>query len=429
MRRIVLTLIGLFAGFAVYAQTASKDEREKERAALMALYEMTDGDHWINNENWGSNKPLEEWYGVHTVDGYVWELTLTSNNLNGNLPEAIGDLSHIRWLQLGWNYLTGEIPESIGKLSKLWYLELRECRQLSGELPESMRNLNNLKNLLLANTGLGGDLPEWIGGLELLEQLELSASHFSGSIPDSYKNLKNMWDLNLQANYEISGVIPDWLGEMPSIKRLMLSENQLTGEIPASLGQLANLEVLWLGRNQLTGNIPKTFANLDNLKTLNLSENYLDGAIPEEVTMSKMWSSAFKTLEQNEGHSLVVKGIYESVDFSKDGDVKVLQKHSKGKGIPLVLTGTAYTDRLIADRTFQKVMDKAYESYFSIEPLTSFKDYFDVYQLTTVSKNEYIGGTDIAYGTDYDLCLDHFTPIDSITNRLFENSRTPRPYR
>ena len=420
MRRIVLTLIGLFAGFAVYAQTASKDEREKERAALMALYEMTDGDHWINNENWGSNKPLEEWYGVHTVDGDVWELTLTSNNLNGNLPEAIGDLSHIRWLQLGWNYLTGEIPESIGKLSKLWYLELRECRQLSGELPESMRNLNNLKNLLLANTGLGGDLPEWIGGLELLEQLELSASHFSGSIPDSYKNLKNMWDLNLQANYEISGVIPDWLGEMPSIKRLMLSENQLTGEIPASLGQLANLEVLWLGRNQLTGNIPKTFANLDNLKTLNLSENYLDGAIPEEVTMSKMWSSAFKTLEQNEGHSLVVKGIYESVDFSKDGDVKVLQKHSKGKGIPLVLTGTAYTDRLIADRTFQKVMDKAYESYFSIEPLTSFKDYFDVYQLTTVSKNEYIGGTDIAYGTDYDLCLDHFTPIDSITNRLLK---------
>lgn len=175
-----------------------------------------------------------------------------------------------------------------------------------------------------------------------------------------------------------------------------------------------------MGRNQLTGNIPETFANLDNLKTLNLSENNLDGVIPEEVTTSKMWSSAFKTLEQNEGHSLIVKGVYESKDYSMDGDVTMLQTHSKGKGIPLVLTGTAYTDRLIADGTFQKVMDKAYESYFSIEPLISFKDYFDVYQLTAVSKNEYIGGTDVAYGTDYALDLDYFTPIDSITNRLLK---------
>ena len=89
-------------------------------------------------------------------------------------------------------------------------------------------------------------------------------------------------------------------------------------------------------------------------------------------------------------------------------------KAMRGNQIPV----STFVD--IADGTFQKVMDKAYESYFSIEPLTSFKDYFDVYQLTTVSKNEYIGGTDVAYGTDYDLCLDHFTPIDNITNRLLK---------
>lgn len=150
MRRIVLTLIGLFAGFAIYAQTASKDEREKERAALMALYEMTDGDHWINNENWGSDKPVGEWYGVYTVNGVVTELSLSGNNLKGNLPDALGDLSHLKWLQLGWNYLTGEIPESIGELSELYYIEFRECRQLSGSLPESMRKLNKLTHLLFS---------------------------------------------------------------------------------------------------------------------------------------------------------------------------------------------------------------------------------------------------------------------------------------
>ena len=418
MRKILFTTIWLVAVLAVNAQSASETDMAKEREALMALYEMTDGDHWTNNENWGSDKPVGEWHGVTTIDGYVTEVSLADNNLRGNLPDAIGDLSHLRWLQLGWNYLTGEIPESIGKLTDLWYIEFRECRQLSGELPESMRNLKNLEFLLLGNSGLGGELPEWIGELELLEQLELSASHFSGSIPDSYRNLKNVWDFNLQANFGISGPIPEWIGEMSAIKRLMLSENKLTGEIPASIGNLQNLEELWLGRNQLTGNIPVTFANLDNLKELNLSENDLDGIVPEEVTTSKMWANAFKTLEQNEGHSLIVKGIYESKDFSKDGEVIALQTHSKGRGIPLVLTGTAYTDRLIADGTFQKVMDKAYESYFSIEPLTSFKEYFDVYQLTTVSRNEYIGSTDIAFGTDYDLFLDYSTPIDSITNRI-----------
>lgn len=418
MRKSIFIFFLLYVGLAVSAQTASESEMSMEREALMALYEMTDGDHWTNNENWGSNKPVGEWYGVHTVQGYVWELSLSNNNLKGNLPEAIGDLSHLRWLQLGWNYLTGGIPERIGELTELWYLEFRECRLLTGELPGSMRKLRNLKNLCLSNSGLGGDLPEWIGDLEQLEQLELCASHFSGTIPESYKNLKNVWDFNLQANYEISGSIPDWVGELPSLVRLMLSENKLSGEIPASIGNLMKLEDLWLGRNQLTGNIPASFAKLDNLKTLNMSENNLDGTIPKEVTTSKMWSNAFKSLEQNEGHSLTVNGIYESTDYSQDGDVKVLQTHGKGRGIPLVLTGTAYTDRLIADGTFQKVMDKAYESYFSIEPLTSFKDYFDVYQLTTVSKNEYIGGTDVAFGTDYDLCLDYSAPDENIINRL-----------
>ena len=420
MRKSIFVTIGLLAGLAVSAQTTSESEMSKEREALMALYEMTDGANWTNNDNWGSNKPVSEWYGVTVSQGHVWELSLTDNNLKGNLPEAIGDLSHLRWLHLGWNYLTGEIPESIGKLTELRCLGFRECRQLSGKLPESIQNLKNLQYLLLTNTGLGGDLPEWIGDLENLQQLDLASCHFSGTIPESYKNLKKVWDFNLQANYEISGTIPDWLGEMPAIERLMLSENKLSGEIPLTIGYLSNLEDLWLGRNQLTGNIPVTFANLTNLKELILSENNMDGVIPEEVTNSKMWANVFKSLEQNEGHSLTVKGIYESEDFSKDGDVKVLQTHSKGRGVPLVLTGTAYTDRLIADGTFQKVMDKAYESYFSIEPLTSFKDYFDVYQLTTVSKNEYIGGTDVAFGTDYDLCLDHFTPTDSITNRLLK---------
>ena len=43
----------------------SKKQLKAEREALTALYHATDGDHWINNRNWLSDKPLEEWAGVY----------------------------------------------------------------------------------------------------------------------------------------------------------------------------------------------------------------------------------------------------------------------------------------------------------------------------------------------------------------------------
>ena len=37
-----------------------------DRAALVALYEATDGPNWVSNEGWLTDAPLGEWYGVDT---------------------------------------------------------------------------------------------------------------------------------------------------------------------------------------------------------------------------------------------------------------------------------------------------------------------------------------------------------------------------
>lgn len=37
-----------------------------QKAALMKLYEATNGDSWMNNLNWGSDRPLQEWFGICT---------------------------------------------------------------------------------------------------------------------------------------------------------------------------------------------------------------------------------------------------------------------------------------------------------------------------------------------------------------------------
>ena len=61
-----------------------------DRAALVALYNATNGPNWTNNDNWLADVPLEEWYGVVTgSDGRVTRLSLWENNLTGPIPPEL----------------------------------------------------------------------------------------------------------------------------------------------------------------------------------------------------------------------------------------------------------------------------------------------------------------------------------------------------
>ena len=44
--------------------------RKKERDALIAFYNATDGDNWSNNENWCSDKPVSQWHGITANEGF-----------------------------------------------------------------------------------------------------------------------------------------------------------------------------------------------------------------------------------------------------------------------------------------------------------------------------------------------------------------------
>ena len=50
--------------------------------------------------------------------------------------------------------------------------------------------------------------------------------------------------------------------------------------------------------------------------------------------------------------------------------------------------GDAYSDRLIANGTYDKVMNTAMEKFFTEEPYKSYRDHFNVYSVTAVSDNE-----------------------------------------
>ena len=268
--------------------TCGSVDSDEDRPVLEALYTATNGQNWENSENWLSERPLSEWYGVTVdVDGRVNGLYLRSNDLTGEIPEELSSLSGLRRLYLSSNDLTGEIPEELGSLSGLRRLYL-SSNDLTGEVPEELGALTNLDQLVLSSNRLTGAIPDALENLTNLEWLVLGDNELDGEIPAWLGSFAKLQYLYLDRN-ELTGEIPTELGGLTNLERLWLQNNQLTGEIPAELGGLANLEVLLLSDNQLTGQIPAELGGLGNLQELRLNSNELTGPIPSELgNLSKL---------------------------------------------------------------------------------------------------------------------------------------------
>lgn len=74
-----------------------------------------------------------------------------------------------------------------------------------------------------------------------------------------------------------------------------------------------------------------------------------------------------------------------------DGYVKTYQTASKGNGIDIVFIGDGYNAKDIAKGTFFSNAAKGYEHFFDVEPYKSYKDYFNVYAVVSLSDDSGIG--------------------------------------
>ena len=261
-----------------------------DRAALVALYDSTDGANWTNNTNWDTTATLGNWYGVETnSNGRVTGLELTGNNLVGTLPADLGDLDKLKLLYLNNNALSGTIPAELGDLENLSDLIL-SSNGLGGAIPAELGDLSKLKYLSLNGNQLNGAIPAELGDLSLMVELILSYNGLTGAIPAELGDLSNLRSLALEYN-QLSGAIPSELGDLSKLKNLDLTENQLSGVIPAELGDLSMLDFLGLSGNAdpsvmgsgLTGAIPAELGSLTNLTDLRLNSNRLSEEIPASM--------------------------------------------------------------------------------------------------------------------------------------------------
>ena len=215
MKSIITFIAVAFLSLNVFAEVNST-----QKQALIDLYHSTNGSEW--NTTWDLNADVSTWYGVRIVNNAVVGLNLSMNNLNGELPESIGDLDSLVTLELFFNKIGGTIPASIGKLKNLKVLVLNG-NLLEGELPETIYELNKLEQLMLTSNNLSGTLSHQISKLTNLQVLNLFDNNIEGNLPVAVLELSNLKELNL-SNNSLNGSIPE-LGAMKNLNVIALAEN------------------------------------------------------------------------------------------------------------------------------------------------------------------------------------------------------------
>ncbi|KAM0948213.1 putative non-specific serine/threonine protein kinase [Dioscorea sansibarensis] len=199
-------------------------------------------------------------------------LDLTNNSLSGTVPSDIGDMmnsSQLFLLSLSSNNLEGDIPNSLCNFLNLAILDLSK-NHLTGEIPDCWNNSQTLGYLNLANNMLEGGLPGSIGSLRSLQVLDLNDNSLHGEFPSFLKNCTSLITIGLGHN-KFTGKIPTWLNQvMISLMILNLGSNDFSGDLPL-LSNLTLLHFLDLSHNSFTGTIPKSYGNFSNM--VNVSHN------------------------------------------------------------------------------------------------------------------------------------------------------------
>ncbi|XP_010035713.2 receptor-like protein 54 [Eucalyptus grandis] len=85
-------------------------------------------------------------------------IDFSRNNLDGPIPDALGDLKALHLLNLSKNAFSGPIPSSLGKLQQLESLDL-SWNDLNGMIPPQLLDLNFLSFLNLSYNKLEGSIP------------------------------------------------------------------------------------------------------------------------------------------------------------------------------------------------------------------------------------------------------------------------------
>ncbi|MBQ7525876.1 MAG: hypothetical protein IJT09_05520 [Abditibacteriota bacterium] len=130
---------------------------------------------WTKKTNWNkSTEYVKDWYGVTVEKGRVTGINLPSNNVKGDVPEEIGDLTALTTLDLSDNELTS-LPDVFDAFTALTSVNV-SLNRLSA-LPSTLTTLYSLTSL-----NAGGNMLTSIPGLNTGGTVDFNYNQISRSI-------------------------------------------------------------------------------------------------------------------------------------------------------------------------------------------------------------------------------------------------------
>ncbi|KAI3886489.1 hypothetical protein MKX03_029906 [Papaver bracteatum] len=215
-------------------------------------------------------------------------LYMGRNNIYGEILPGIENLVSLNGLGMERNQLTGSIPFSVASQfnifipcgTRLEFIDLSTNR-LQGEIPQNFANCRKLQELVLSQNQLTGTIRKHLIGLSSLSfQLNLSSNYLTGDLPSEVGNLVKIVTHDLSSN-QLSRNIPSYLKNCLGLRYLYLEGNLFEGVIPPSLKSLTGIQNLNLSGNNLSGQIPEYLQSFASLVYLDLSSNDLEGEVPK----------------------------------------------------------------------------------------------------------------------------------------------------
>ncbi|MED6186944.1 hypothetical protein PIB30_071613 [Stylosanthes scabra] len=252
-------------------------------------------------------------------------LSLSDAGFGGKFSSTLGNLTNLRFLDLGHNYnfyyvLQLDDMDWISGLQSLEHLDLsnvyignnaHKLFQVLNMLPSllsiylddcgiqilplinftnahkiqslslqgsdltimsivDLQNMTSLVHLDLRRSNLTS-LPSWFGNFKKLEYLDLSYCGLK-QIPDAFRNITSIEHLYLSGNNLES--LPSLFCKFEKLKHLFLSSNGFRGSIPDAIRNLTSIQMLDLSSNNLTS-IPFWLVELNTLLHLDVSRNEL----------------------------------------------------------------------------------------------------------------------------------------------------------
>jgi len=316
-------------------------QNNKLKGPLPSLNGLSNLKYVFLDNNEFDSIPMDFFQGLTSLDTLALDNNYLNASTNGwNFPSSLQDSTQLRDLSCTSCNLVGPLPDFLGKMNSLSNLRL-SGNSLSGEIPKSLNDsglqmlwLNNQKGELLSGS------IDIVATMVSLTSLWLHGNRFTGSIPENIGDLVSLKDLNLNGN-ELVGLVPSSLGDM-ELDKLDLNNNRFMGPIPkfkaskvtygnndfclnetgvpcsfevmALLGFLGGLNypsnlveswsgnnpcLTWLGikcnadgkvsminmqRFNLSGTLSPSVANLGSLVEIRLGGNHLNGVVPSNWT-------------------------------------------------------------------------------------------------------------------------------------------------